>query len=304
MIIQEAVAHYLQYLSVEEKSENTIKGYAMCYKRFMFWLESSWGNVSEIEDISQTVIRDFKAFLESRISRKTGKPLSPNTINQNLIALKSLFTYLKSKGVTFRSDPISAIKLKPIASQNDYRWLTRQEVNQILHEIEMLKRTGEKRKSMYKAVVAILVNCGLRVEELSDLLLTDVLLESGLVIVRKGKGEKYRHVPFSVKTREILQRWLAHHEGVVRSPYLFYSQRSQQLSVRAIQHMIEKLSELTQIKFTVHQLRHTYGKLIANERGIEAAASLLGHSNIQTTRRYTQPSLQELRDAVEDIEFE
>lgn len=304
MKIQEAVAHYLKYLSVEEKSENTVKGYAMCYKRFMFWLESSWGNVSEIEDISQTVIRDFKAFLESRISRKTGKPLSPNTINQNLIALKSLFTYLKGQGVTFRSDPISAITLKPIASQNDYRWLTRQEVNQILHEIEMLKRTGEKRKSMYKAVVAILVNCGLRVEELSDLLLTDVLLESGLVIVRKGKGEKYRHVPFSVKTREILQRWLAYHEGADRSPYLFYSQRSQQLSVRAIQHMIEKLSELTQIKFTVHQLRHTYGKQVANERGIEAAASLLGHSNIQTTRRYTQPSLQELRDAVEDIEFE
>ncbi|WP_080837063.1 tyrosine-type recombinase/integrase [Cohnella massiliensis] len=302
MKIHEAVAHYLEHLVAEGKSENTVKGYAMCFKRFMIWLDSSWGNVSDIEDVSQTVVRDFKSFLESRTDRRTGKQLAPNTINQNLIALKSLFVFVKGKGVNFRSDPISAIKLKPIASQNDYRWLTRHEVNQILHAIEMLERTGEKRKAMYKAVVAVLVNCGLRVEELSGLRLTDVVMDSGLIVVRSGKGGKYRHVPFNVKTRDILQKWLAHHGG--NSPFLFYSQRSQQLSVRAIQHMIEKLSDLTQIKFTVHQLRHTYGKQVANERGIEAAATLLGHSNIQTTRRYIQPSLQELRDAVEGIEFE
>lgn len=300
--IQEAVARYLEYLSVEEKSENTVKGYAMCYKRFMQWLESSWGNISNVEDISQTVVRDFKSFLESRTDRRTGKKLAPNTINQNLIALKSLFVFLKSNGLNFRSDPISAIKLIPIASQNDYRWLKRQEVNHILHAIEMLKRTGEKRKAMYKAVVIILVNCGLRVEELSELMLVDVVLDSGFLVVRSGKGGKYRHVPFNSKTRDILKLWLAHHGGV--SPFLFYSQRSQQLSVRAIQHMIEKLSDQTKIKFTVHQLRHTYGKQVARERDIEAAATLLGHSNIQTTRRYTQPSLQELREAVEGIEFE
>jgi integrase/recombinase XerC len=300
--IHEAVKNYLRYLSAEGKSKNTVKGYAMCYKRFINWLESSWGNVTEIEDVSQTVIRDFKSFLETRVSRKTGKPLSPYTINQNLIALKSLLLYLKGTGVNFRSDPISAIKLKPVASQNDYRWLTRQEVNQILHAIEMMEHTSEKRKAMYKAIVTIFVNCGLRVEELSDLLLTDVLLDSGLIVVRSGKGDKYRHVPFSVKTRDILQRWLVHHGG--KSPYFFYSQRGPKLSVRAIQHMIEKLSKLTQLKFTVHQLRHTFGKQVAKERGIEAAATLLGHSNIQTTRRYTLPSLQELREAVEDIEFE
>jgi site-specific recombinase XerD len=302
MKLNEAVAQYLQQLVIEDKSKNTIKGYTMCFKRFMLWLESSWGNIAQIEDVSPTVVRDFKSYLESRIDRRTGKQLAPNTINQNLIALKSLFLFAKRNGVNFRSEPISAIKLKSIASQNDIRWLTRQEVNQIMHAIDVLERTGEKRKALYKAIVAILVNCGLRVEELSDLRLSDVVLDSGLVIVRSGKGGKYRHVPFSVKTRDILEKWLDHHGG--KSPYLFYSQRSSQMSVRAIQHMIEKLSDLTKISFTVHQLRHTYAKQVTNERGIEAAATLLGHSNIQTTRRYTTPSMQELRDAIERIEFE
>lgn len=302
MKIDVLVVRYLQHLSIEEKSENTVKGYGMCYRRFIQWLNSSWGEVTEIEDVSQTIIRDFKSFLESRIDRRSGKHLSPITINHYLTALKSLFLFAKSEGIRFRSEPISAIKLIPIARQNETRWLRPEEVKRILHAIERLERTSDKRKALYKAVVAVLVNCGLRVEEVSDLLITDVILQSGLIIVRNGKGGKYRHVPFNQKTRNILERWLSFHDG--RSGYLFYSQRSAHMSTRAIQHMIEKLSELTQIKFTVHQLRHTFGKQVANLRGIESAATLLGHSDIKTTRRYVEPSMQELRSVVEEIEFD
>jgi site-specific recombinase XerD len=296
-------ARYLQHLSNEGKSENTVKGYAMCYKRFINWLESSWGDITEIEDLSQTVIRDFKSFLETRVDNRTGRSLSPVTINHSLTALKSLLLYAKSEGIRFRSDPVSAIKMKAIANQNTTKWLTNEEVNKIFHAIEMLPRTGEKRKALYKAVVTVLVNCGLRVSEVADLKLTDLILDSGIMVVRSGKGSKYRHVPFNVKTRSNLQNWLAFHGG--QTPYLFYSQRNDRMTSRAIQHMIEKLSELTQIKFTVHQLRHTYAKRVARESGqIEVVASLLGHSNIQTTRRYIEPSIQEIRSIVEGVEFE
>lgn len=300
MKIDVLVVRYLQHLSIEEKSENTVKGYGMCYKRFIQWLNSSWGEVTEIEDVSQTVIRDFKSFLESRIDRRSGKHLSPITINHYLTALKSLFLFAKSEGIRFRSEPIGAIKLIPIARQNETRWLRPEEVKRIFHAIERLERTSDKRKALYKAVVAILVNCGLRVEEVSDLLITDVILQSGLIIVRSGKGGKYRQVPFHHKTSENIKHWLSFHDG--RSGYLFYSQRSAHMSTRAIQHMIEKLSELTQIEFTVHQLRHTFGKRITEIRGIEYAASLMGHTDIKTTRRYVEPSIQELRSVVEEIE--
>ena len=77
------------------------------------------------------------------------------------------------------------------------------------------------------------------------------------------------------------------------------------MTTRAIQHMIEKLSELTKIEFSVHQLRHTYAKGVARESGqIETVASLLGHANIQTTRRYIEPSMQEMGSVIERVEFE
>ena len=303
MKIEMVAAQCLKRMEADGKSENTLKGYGMCYRRFLGWLKSSWGNVTDIEDVTQTIIRDFKSFLQTRIDVQTQRQFAPATINQNLIALRTLLLFARSIGVEYRSDPISAIKLIPIANQNNTRWLPNEDVTKIFHAIELLERTSEKRKAFYKAVISVLVNCGLRVEEVADLLLTDVILSSGLLIVRNGKGGKYRHIPFNQKTRNTLERWLAFHDR--KSPYLFYSQRSDHMTTRAIQHMIEKLAKLTNIDFTVHQLRHTYGKRVARESGqIETVASLLGHANIQTTRRYIEPSMQEMRSVVDRVEFE
>lgn len=298
-----AVDSYLQHLVREEKSEKTVASYGVCLKHFVSWLDSSWGEISELEEVTQTVIRDFKSFLESKVDAKTKRQLAPTTVNHYLIALRSFLLYARGLGVQYKSDPVPAIKLKLIANQNETRWLTNDEVMKISHIIELLSFAGEKRKTLYKAVFAILVNCGLRVSEVACLKIADVLLDSGLMIVRSGKGGKFRHVPLGVKTRTIVQAWLNHHEGA--SPYLFYSQREPRLSPRAIQHMIGRLSELTGIPFTVHQLRHTFAKRVANESGqIEVVATVLGHANIQTTRRYIEPSIHEIRKVVEGVELE
>ncbi|WP_080832411.1 tyrosine-type recombinase/integrase [Cohnella massiliensis] len=303
MRIDAVAALCLKRLEADGKSANTLRGYEMCFRRFLNWLAASWGEVTEIEDVTQTVVRDFKAFLQSRMDVRTQRQFAPATINQNLIALRTLLVFAGTLGVQFRSDPISAIKLIPVAKQNETRWLNQDEVAKIFHAIELLKRTSDKRKALYKAVVSVLVNCGLRVDEAANLMLTDVILQSGLIVVRSGKGGKYRHVPFKQKTKNTLERWLSYHDR--KSPYLFYSQRSNRMTTRAIQHMIEKLSELTKIDFTVHQLRHTYAKGVARESGqIETVASLLGHANIQTTRRYIEPSMQEMGSVIERVEFE
>lgn len=298
-----AVESYLQHLVEEEKSDKTVASYGVAMQHFASWLESSWDEISDLKEVTQTVVRDFKSYLESKVDAKTKRQLAPTTINHYLIALRSFLLYARGAGVNYKSDPVVAIKLIPIANQNETKWLTNDEVMKISHAIELLRYAGEKRKVLYKAIFAILVNCGLRVSEVSNLKVPDILLDSGLLIVRSGKGGKYRHVPVGVKTKAILQAWLNHHDE--SSPYFFYSQRDPKLSTRAIQHMIGRLSELTGISFSVHQLRHTYAKRVANESGkIEVVATVLGHANIQTTRRYIEPSIQEIRKIVEGVEFE
>lgn len=51
MKIASAVDLYLQHLVNEEKSDKTVKAYGMCANHFVAWLDSSWGEVSDMEEI-------------------------------------------------------------------------------------------------------------------------------------------------------------------------------------------------------------------------------------------------------------
>lgn len=289
MKIENTINEYLNHLQAEGKSEFTIKGYRTDFNRFMDWLDGSWDEIESIDQLSKTVVRDFKSWIENKFA--------PTTSNHNLIALKGLFEYA---GL---NDIASAIKLKSIAAQNETKWLERDEINKLFHAIEVHSKWKDDRKSLNRAIVAVLVNCGLRVAELVDLKRDDILLEAGLINVRNGKGNKARRVPFGDKTRSILNEWLAYHNGT--SAFLFYSQRAPQMTTRAVQHMVKGISEAAGVEFTPHKGRHTFGKNVANQSGkIESVASLLGHSNIQTTRRYIEPSMSELQSIVANVEFE
>ena len=91
-------------------------------------------------------------------------------------------------------------------------------------------------------------------------------------------------------------------QHVEDSPYVFYSQRSLQFTVRGIQNMIESYS-LLQKKLTPHMFRHTFCKwmLKATHNDIEKVRRLACHSNISTTARYLKDSYSDLADAVEAL---
>jgi site-specific recombinase XerC len=67
-----------------------------------------------------------------------------------------------------------------------------------------------------------LLHAGLRVSELGALTTSDLTLNprSGKLIVRRGKGMKYREVPLNAPVREALATWLKHH------PHLHYPDRA------------------------------------------------------------------------------
>lgn len=145
-----AIDLFLQHLVNEEKSDKTVKAYGMCMNHFKAWLDSSWDEISDLEDVTQTVVRDFKSYLESKVVAKTKRHLAPTTVNHYLIALRSFLLFARSKGVVFKSEPVAGIKLKVIANQNQTKWLSNEEIAKISHVIELLKYAGEKGKLSIK----------------------------------------------------------------------------------------------------------------------------------------------------------
>ncbi|HEY9638003.1 MAG TPA: tyrosine-type recombinase/integrase [Coleofasciculaceae cyanobacterium] len=80
------------------------------------------------------------------------------------------------------------------------RWLSRTEQNALLRQVE---RYGSARDV---GTVKLLLNTGLRVSELTDLLWSDVEISDhkGELVVRSGKGSKRRVVPLNKDARSAL----------------------------------------------------------------------------------------------------
>jgi integrase/recombinase XerC len=73
------------------------------------------------------------------------------------------------------------------------------------------------------------------------------------------------------------------------------------LSSRSAQRNIKRMGQLAGIEnLTPHILRHTFAKsLIDQGVSLEKIATLLGHSNLNTTRIYIAPNQQDLQKAVD-----
>ncbi|WP_084665659.1 tyrosine-type recombinase/integrase [Thermanaeromonas toyohensis] len=97
--------------------------------------------------------------------------------------------------------------------------LKRAKVNRLLQEVE---REGDPRDA--GLIIRLMLSCGLRVSEAVSLRLEDVDIgeRRGVIVVRGGKGGKYREVPVPPEAMEGLREWLAaRKKKYPRSPWLF-----------------------------------------------------------------------------------
>jgi len=148
--------------------------------------------------VTPTDTRQFKRWLVEQ------RRLKPNTINRSLATLKSFLTWATRAGLT-PGLPVPAPgrawsgPRRVPREQPGPRWLDRREQNALLRAVE---RSGRSRDL---AVVRLLLNTGLRVQELCALTWQDIALSErkGLLTVRHGKAAKHRQVPLNHDARAV-----------------------------------------------------------------------------------------------------
>jgi site-specific recombinase XerD len=165
------------------------------------------------------------------------------------------------------------------------RALRDQEVEQLLNAIK-----NKRDMAMFK----LMLRCGLRVEEVSNLTIGAINLKRRTILVRQGKGGKDRVVYISADAHDALRIYLK-----ARSHYgkkkVFLVERGKYkghpISVRGIQKRMEFYAKETSIKVSCHRLRHTMATQLLNaEAEIETIQDLLGHNWITTTQKYCKLS--------------
>ena len=286
---QETVSDFLDYLR-GAKSANTVRAYQRALGDFTDWYASTVQETFAIGDVVAIDVREYQRYL---LNRK----VSSATVNQHLAALKALFRWARRKGLV-ASNPtevVNGVKKSKLAP----KWLDKMEERKLLRAVQ---RSGNTRD---EALITFMLNSGLRVSEVAALTLDDVEVgeRKGTVTVRSGKGTKSRTVPLNVEARRALQKYLAEREGEAKEWPLFLGQRGDSLGDNGIRYLVRKYARQAGLEHcSPHTLRHTFAKRLVDAGvSLEKVAALLGHEDLNTTRIYTVPSLNDLAGAVERI---
>jgi len=140
-----------------------------------------------------------------------------------------------------------------------------------------------------------LIQTGLRISELNNLMIQDIDFRDLQVKVVQGKNRKDRIVPI---TRSMAHK-LSLHCGKRKSGYVFCKNNNTKYSKRALQHIVK--SAINRCNFnkdlTTHSLRHTFACLM-RQKGmkIQDIQILMGHSSVTTTEIYAKMSLGPIKE--------
>ncbi|MBE0636675.1 phage integrase family protein [Candidatus Bipolaricaulota bacterium] len=172
-------------------------------------------------------------------------------------------------------------------------------------------RNGKKRPIRDWAILHVALDAGLRVSEICDLQIRDVILDRAhaSLIVRDGKGGKKRGVRMGSALRTHLVEFISWKESVGenvsgRSP-LFVSSRKGPLTRTAVYRIFRKNADAVDIpkRFSIHSCRHTYASLLyrASDFNLRLVQKQLGHRSIQTTQIYADVLNEDAVLAVENL---
>lgn len=217
---------------------------------------------------------------------------------RKLSSLRSFYKFLYKNGYV-DADP-SALVDMPKRHEKPIIRLEVDEVARLLDLVEsgeqlsaQQKKYNEHTKVRDLAILTLFLGTGIRVSELVGINIDDIDFSiNGFLVTRKGGNQVILYFPDEVAN--VLQQYLKIRREMTpiegHENALFLSLQNRRISVRAVQIMVKKYATLAaplKKHLSPHKLRSTFGTHLYHETGdIYLVADVLGHSDVNTTRRH------------------
>ncbi|MFC3122442.1 tyrosine recombinase XerC [Agaribacter flavus] len=278
----EAVTRFLKVLTIERQlSSHTIGNYTRQLQACL----------TIIGDISWAQLNTQMVKKVVHTSKQQG--LSPRSINLRLSVFRNFCQYL------VENNELSYNPAKQVHSVKEKKPLPKQ-----LNADEMAVLLNFDDDSFLglrdKAMLELMYGCGLRLSELTQLNLTDILDSGDLKVT--GKGSKQRIIPIGRKAKLALSKYLAQRklvEPVDDHNALFLSKQNRRLSQRQVANRLTKWAQSQTLyqKISPHTLRHSFAThVLESSKDLRGVQELLGHANLSTTQVYTHLNFQHLAE--------
>lgn len=253
--------------------------------------------LSILDNITKDDILEYLDYMS--LYDKEGKTITNKDRGKarKISSLRSFYNYFY-RAEKIEKNPASLIPV-PKQHEKEIIRLEPQEVAILLDQVEVGTKLTKSQLKYHKinkvrdvAILTLLLGTGIRVSECVGLNINDVDLDNGaLVVHRKGGYNATIYFGFEVETA--LRDYMEQRENMIplegHGDALFISLQNKRMGVRSVENMVKKYAQnvTTLKKITPHKLRSTYGTALYKETGdIYLVASVLGHSDVNTTRKH------------------
>lgn len=247
-------------------------------------------------------ITDFLNWLET--TRGNGI----NSRNQRLAAIRSFFRYAQNHHPDHMQhcQRILALEDKRGSTRQIVHHLSPERVTQILNGPD--SRTAQGRRDA--ALLSLLYDSAMRVQELCSLTLSDLRLVHPPHVSVLGKGRKKRIIPLLDATVDLLQRYLSGQRldtGERHSSPLFFNRQGKPLTRAGVRYILQKYARHVPtdglaITISPHTLRHSKAMhMLQAKNPLTVIQSILGHADIKTTLVYAHADLNMMREALANM---
>ena len=186
-------------LRANDLAPGTVRRYKSAIERFLAWYEQEEQRSLTLEQLSPITLIGYRNFLQRMQKRAT------STVNGHISALRAWCAWLTEERY-LDANPAERVKLVGRQEASSREGLSPDQVNAFLRQVQ----SSQEAMRNY-AIVQVLLQTGIRLDECSQLTLSDIEFgeRSGRVTIRSGKGNKARTVPLNASARIALAEYLA-----------------------------------------------------------------------------------------------
>ena len=288
--MREFIKEFLKVLKIEKGlADNSLQS----YKRDLIKYHSFIQKRQRLEDIVLVKERNLRAYVRFL----NAENMSANSIKRAISCIRTYHKFLMSEG-KMDHNPVLSIDTPKVAKKLP-NILTVEEIDRILHFIP--KKAPMSLRDT--AIFEMMYSCGLRVTELCNFKLSNILWDTEMIRV-DGKGSKQRFVPIGPMARKNLKDYINKERPLIsknnpNTPELFLSRNGNKLTRMMIWILLKKWASTAEInkEISPHTLRHSFAThLLEGGADLRSVQEMLGHADISTTQIYTHLDKEHLKE--------
>jgi len=279
--LSQVVQGYLLAAAGRRLSQRTIDDYSNTFRLLAEYLPSDM----PFTEITREHINYFLA----------NHPVSKKTIFNYHIGLSALWTWAVAENLTDEHIIKKIPRAKP--EQPDIIPYTKDDINKMLNALtksQPYQRSGKKNSyhtlklaERHRAIILILLDTGIRAQELCDLKIHQVDLKNQQINVW-GKGAKQRTIPISAPTSKAVWKYLTKHPNASMGDPLIVTRTGKPLNRHSLLSLLKNIGNRADVRdVKIHRFRHTFAiNYLRNGGDVYTLQRILGHTTLDMVKRY------------------